>query len=117
MIRKPSLGGLLAASAAAALAVPTPYARAEDTKTLDDIQIEGEVRLPRVLFITSRETARPLDFLDLCFPPVEGQEFPTGPVPVVDTSTDAAPEAAALRASDSESIDSENSDPSREESR
>lgn len=30
-------------------------------KTLKEITIEGEVRLPEVLFITSRDVARPLD--------------------------------------------------------
>jgi len=95
MSRRPSLGNLLAAGAAAALAVPTPYARAEETKTLDDIRIEGEVRLPRVLFITSRETARPFDFLELCLPPSEGEPLPTGPVPVVGAPAGAGAGAAA----------------------
>jgi hypothetical protein len=95
MKRTPSLGGLLAAGAAAALAVPSPYARADEVKTLDDIRIEGEVRLPRVLFITSRETVRPLDFLGLCLPPSEGEELPTGPVPVIGSAAEAVPGAAA----------------------
>ena len=33
-------------------------------KTLRDINIEGEVKLPEVLFITSRDVERPLDWLD-----------------------------------------------------
>ena len=33
-------------------------------RRLEDIMIEGEVRLPQVLFITSRESRRPLDWLD-----------------------------------------------------
>jgi hypothetical protein len=32
-------------------------------KTLQEITIEGEVRLPEVLFITSRDVERPLDWL------------------------------------------------------
>jgi hypothetical protein len=115
MKRTPSLGGLLAAGAAAALAVPSPYARAEEVKTLDDIRIEGEVRLPRVLFITSRETARPLDFLELCLPHAEGNALPTGPVPVVGAPAEAVPGAAASPATDS-SIPAP-TDTSREESR
>lgn len=95
MRRTPTLGNLLAAGAAAALAVPTPYARAEEVKTLDDIRIEGEVQLPRVLFITSRETVRPLDFLGLCLPPAEAEPLPAGPVPVVGAPAEAVPGAAA----------------------
>jgi hypothetical protein len=33
-------------------------------KTLEEITIEGEVRLPEVLFITSRDVERPLDWVD-----------------------------------------------------
>jgi hypothetical protein len=61
-------GALLAAALAltarppAAAATPPPAAPA--VKTLDDIRIEGEIRLPRVLFLTSRETECPFDFLD-----------------------------------------------------
>ena len=36
----------------------------EEPRTLDAVTIEGEVRLPEVLFITSRDVARPLDWLD-----------------------------------------------------
>lgn len=57
---------LLAAAVAALLALLalTTFSRAEEPRTLDDIEIEGEVRLPQVLFITSREASRPLDWLD-----------------------------------------------------
>lgn len=95
MRRTPSVASLLAASAAAALAVPTGASRAGEVKTLDDIHIEGEVRLPRVLFITSRETVRPMDFLDLCMPPTEGEALPVGPVPVIGAPADAVPGVAA----------------------
>jgi hypothetical protein len=37
-------------------------------KTLDAVTIEGEVRLPQVLFITSRDGERPLDFLAMYAP-------------------------------------------------
>jgi len=117
MRRRPSLGNLLAAGAAAALAVPTPYARAEEVKTLDDIRIEGEVRLPRVLFITSRETARPFDFLELCLPPGEGAPLPSGPVPVVGAPAEDVPGAAAAPAPEPDSSVPAPTDPSREESR
>lgn len=32
-------------------------------RTLEEVEIEGEVRLPQVLFITSRDSDRPLDWL------------------------------------------------------
>jgi hypothetical protein len=38
--------------------------RAEEPRTLEAVEIEGEVRLPQVLFITSRDVERPLDWLD-----------------------------------------------------
>jgi hypothetical protein len=121
MIRRRSLGSLLAAGAAAALAVPTsPAQAAGDVKTLDDIKIEGEVRLPRVLFITSRETVRPLDFLGLCLPPAEGEARPVGPVPVVGAPAEAAPGTAASPAESAPASDSQipaPTDTSREESR
>jgi len=70
----------LAAPAVPAAAAPPPPAPA--VKTLDDIRIEGEIRLPRVLFLTSRETECPFDFLDhyrvaAAMPPV------TEPLPVL----------------------------------
>lgn len=37
---------------------------AAPTKTLEEIAIEGEVRLPEVLFITSRDVRRPVDWLE-----------------------------------------------------
>jgi hypothetical protein len=57
---------LLVAGAVAvlALAVFASLARAEEARTLDEVEIEGEVRLPQVLFITSREAERPLDWLE-----------------------------------------------------
>jgi len=58
---------LLGAAVAALLAIVAlaTLARAEDdTRTIEDIEIEGEVRLPQVLFITSREATRPHDWLD-----------------------------------------------------
>lgn len=35
-----------------------------EERTLDAVEIEGEVRLPQVLFITSREVDRPMDWLE-----------------------------------------------------
>ena len=57
---------LLGAAVAALLALlaHATLTRAEETRTLDEVEIEGEVRLPQVLFITSREADRPLDWLD-----------------------------------------------------
>jgi hypothetical protein len=46
-----------------------PAAGKPAPRTLDDIMIEGEVRLPQVVFITSREANRPLDWLDHYMPP------------------------------------------------
>ncbi|GJM45560.1 MAG: hypothetical protein DHS20C21_24020 [Gemmatimonadota bacterium] len=45
------------------LLILSAVARAEP-RTLDTVTIEGEVRLPEVLFITSRDVARPMDWLD-----------------------------------------------------
>lgn len=88
---------MLLVAAAACLVLPAAERRAEaGVKTLDEITIEGEVRLPRVLFITSRETERPLDFLEEYLPPLDAvanETTPSGPVPVmiappVDDATD-----------------------------
>ena len=57
--------------APAALAADAPK---EAVKTLDAVTIEGEVRLPQVLFITSRESDRPLEFLSL-YAPVSSEEL------------------------------------------
>lgn len=46
------------------LLLAAAVARAEDDRTLEAVTIEGEVRLPQVLFITSREVDRPMDWLD-----------------------------------------------------
>jgi hypothetical protein len=60
---------LVIAAAAAAVGVGlvlVSLARADapaPSKTLEEITIEGEVRLPEVLFITSRDVERPLDSL------------------------------------------------------
>jgi len=63
---------LVIAAAAAAIGVAVvmvSLARADEAaappapKTLQEITIEGEVRLPEVLFITSRDVERPLDAL------------------------------------------------------
>ncbi|NNE43973.1 MAG: hypothetical protein HKN12_07175 [Gemmatimonadetes bacterium] len=51
-------------AAATALLLPDSVAAEGDVTTLEEISIEGEVRLPRVLFITSRDITRPLDYLD-----------------------------------------------------
>ncbi len=47
-----------------ALLLIAAAARAEDDRTLEAVTIEGEVRLPQVLFITSRDVDRPMDWLD-----------------------------------------------------
>lgn len=75
------------------LVLPAAEGRRVDSgvKTLDEITIEGEVRLPRVLFITSRETHRPLDFLEEYLPPLDAvanEATPSGPVPVAVTPPD-----------------------------
>jgi hypothetical protein len=62
---------LLAASASGA---PAP-------RRLDEIMIEGEVRLPQVLFITSRESRRPLDWLDHYAPPSSAEVAATTVLP------------------------------------
>jgi hypothetical protein len=91
-------------AAVAWLVLPAAESRGADheVKTLDEITIEGEVRLPRVLFITSRETERPLDFLDEYLPPLDAvasEASPTGPVPVTVTPPDSlnAADASALK--------------------
>ncbi|MFN8178080.1 MAG: hypothetical protein U0167_09130 [bacterium] len=60
---------LLATSAYAAEAPKAAPAKATakpagSAKTIKEITIEGEVKLPEVLFITSRDVERPLDWLD-----------------------------------------------------
>lgn len=50
----------LAHGAEGVAAKPAPAAAGSE-KTLKEITIEGEVRLPEVLFITSRDVERPLD--------------------------------------------------------
>ena len=50
-------------------------------RRLEDIMIEGEVRLPQVLFITSRESRRPLDWLDHYAPPGAAEVAAATPVP------------------------------------
>lgn len=50
-----------AAPARPAPAKPAPAKAAAAEKTLKEITIEGEVRLPEVLFITSRDVERPVD--------------------------------------------------------
>ncbi|HMB69838.1 MAG TPA: hypothetical protein VKU85_11020 [bacterium] len=58
-------------------------ARAEpETRTLDAVTIEGEVRLPEVLFITSRDVARPLDWLDHYAGPSAEALAPRLPLPL-----------------------------------
>ena len=73
-------------AAIALIALPAaPATPSGEVKTLDEITIEGEVRLPRVLFITSRETERPLDFLEGYLPPLDvvaNETTPSGPVPI-----------------------------------
>lgn len=92
----PMLAALLAAAALTAL--PAAPAHAEDgVTTIEEISIEGEVRLPRVLFITSRDIARPLDFLDhYAVDPaaVFGPRPEPGPIPVLDGPLAAASGAA-----------------------
>ena len=41
-----------------------PAKRVQPAKTIEEITIEGEVRLPEVLFITSRDVQRPIDWLE-----------------------------------------------------
>ena len=97
-------GALLAA--ALALAAPPPDADAAGAssapavKTLDDIRIEGEIRLPRVLFLTSRDTECPFDFLDhyrvaAGTPPVNELLPVLGDVPALAEHTTGSTEASA----------------------
>jgi hypothetical protein len=71
-------------AAALALAIPPPFAVAAETggagespsapvRTLEDVTIEGEVRLPQVLFISSRDAERPLEALAF-FGPADPRE-------------------------------------------
>jgi hypothetical protein len=41
---------------------PVPAAKAEPPRTLQDIQIKGEIAVPQVLFITARDQRRFMDF-------------------------------------------------------
>jgi len=66
---------------AAALALGVPAGAAPAPRTLEEITIEGEVRLPQVLFITSRESTRPLDWLDHYAPPDAAEVARTTPLP------------------------------------
>ena len=58
---KPAAATKSAKSAKTAKAAPVTKGA---PKTLEEITIEGEVKLPEVLFITSRDIERPLDWLD-----------------------------------------------------
>ncbi|MEZ5064472.1 MAG: hypothetical protein R3B81_07025 [bacterium] len=92
-------------AAGALLWLLSTRAHAEE-RTIDDIEIEGEVRLPQVLFITSRESERPLDWLEGwaeataadialdAWAPARLQVIPTGATPA------AAPEEAPAPATD-----------------
>ena len=61
----PAIGAETADGKAPAVAPATPAAAAPASavRTLEDVTIEGELRLPQVLFISSREAVRPLDAL------------------------------------------------------
>jgi hypothetical protein len=93
-------------AAALCLVLPATEGRADaGVKTLDEITIEGEVRLPRVLFITSRETERPLDFLEEYLPPLDAvanEIAPSGPVPVMIPVTVTPPDS--LNAADASAL-------------
>ena len=70
-----------ASLAAAALTAAAPAPAAPTARTLDEITIEGELRLPQVLFITSRESVRPLDWLDHYAPPSAAEVARDTPLP------------------------------------
>ena len=82
-----TLRALIVPAVLAAVPAAAPFpAHAEEVTTLEEISIEGEVRLPRVLFITSRDIARPLDFLDHYAPDplaLLGPAPEPGPLPVL----------------------------------
>ena len=63
--RTASLGaaGLVATALALVAWGSAPATAAAEERTLEEVEIEGEVRLPQVLFITSRDSDRPLDWL------------------------------------------------------
>ncbi len=103
----PLLAALSAASPLAAESADDRPTDSEAVRTLDDVTIEGEVRLPQVLFISSRETDRPLDALAV-FGPIDPREValatplpggivvpltPRLPVPSTHGGTDAVPPA------------------------
>lgn len=64
-------------------------------KTLDAVTIEGEVRLPQVLFITSREGERPLEFLSM-YAPATSLEL--GASTVLPSTIRVVPEVPVVRA-------------------
>jgi hypothetical protein len=68
-------------AAVLAFAPAFPAAAAPTPRTLDEITIEGEVRLPQVLFITSRESTRPLDWLEHYGPPTAAEVARDTPLP------------------------------------
>ncbi len=54
---------ILAATALVVAGAMPLAAESPPVRTLEDVTIEGEVRLPQILFISSRDTERPLDVL------------------------------------------------------
>lgn len=64
---RPSLHVFAWLAASLAIAAPAGATDAADpgVKTLEAVNIEGELRLPQVLFITSRDSRRPLDYLEV----------------------------------------------------
>lgn len=66
-------------AAALLLAVAPPAGAAP--RTLEEITIESEVRLPQSLFITSRESVRPLDWLEHYAPPTAAEVARETPLP------------------------------------
>lgn len=72
----------MAAAAAAGVVLLATMAAAEPQRTLDEITIEGEVPLPQVLFISSRETPRYQDHLHRRFLPSSLQLALRTPLPL-----------------------------------
>jgi hypothetical protein len=70
-----------AAIVVAALGAAASPVAAAPPRTLDEITIEGELHLPQVLFITSRESTRPLDWLDYYAAPPAAEVARTTPLP------------------------------------
>ena len=116
-----------AASFVAAAVIVAAAGAADVPRTLDEIMIEGELHLPQVLFITSRESARPLDWLEhyaapSAFEVARATPFPSRidvipPFDPADDSADPAPLEAPSAAPDESTAPSDPADSTKERQR